>query len=154
MSRVPLAIRNNPAPKSTMSLPAQVRPNRENQGVVSVVNQEIQIKSKIRVLSASSIPAVRAFAWSRSGSLPVTIEIKTTLSIPSTTSKQVNVARLAHVLGSVIQFKVSGSRFEVQSSRFKGLSRNIGNPPVLVRYQPLKIDGHTSLTAWALRAAR
>ena len=74
------------------SRPEMGRSNTEKIGAVRRMIQAINVRSSTRMTIAASRPARRALGWSVFGSLPERIEMKTTLSMPRTISRKVNVA--------------------------------------------------------------
>src|SRR5215207_8004315 len=72
-----------------------------NSGFVSPMIHVRLISSRIRVISARESPSLRAFGCCSRGNLPARIEMKITLSIPSTISRAVSVKREIHVCGSL-----------------------------------------------------
>ena len=72
-----------------------------NSTFVRLITQEIEHSKITRVTSASVRPSLRALSCCSGGSLPARIEIKITLSIPSTISNAVSVSREIQICGSV-----------------------------------------------------
>src|SRR5690606_40085862 len=70
-----------------------------NQGFFMAMSNVIPNNIAIRINIAKKSPIRVALLRCSSGSFPVTIEMKMMLSIPSTTSKKVKVAKAAHVSG-------------------------------------------------------
>jgi len=89
-----LAIRKSPPPRRMRSRPENDFPSTEKKGAVSPITQEMVKSSASRRPSASDSPSRRASGCCFRGSLPTRMEMKTTLSMPSTISMAVSVRRL------------------------------------------------------------
>ncbi len=71
-------------------------------GVVSLTIQASEASSAMRMNIASPRPTCRAFFCWAAGSLPARIEMKITLSTPSTISRNVRVTSAIQASGEVI----------------------------------------------------
>ena len=104
ISFVLLAMRNNPPRRRIKSLPdtarSQLKMRACQKGLSSETNHASEHSSRMRVMSASARPTLRAFACCSAGSLPLRIEMKMRLSMPSTISSNVSVKRLIQICGS------------------------------------------------------
>ncbi|CAM5610321.1 hypothetical protein RLIN73S_01789 [Rhodanobacter lindaniclasticus] len=99
ISWVALPIRNRPPPIRMMSRQENAWPNSENSGAVSPTIQAIASNKPSRDTAASMMPRRRALSRCCGGSLPARIEMKMMLSMPSTSSSAVSVARAIQTSG-------------------------------------------------------
>ena len=106
ISSVDLTSRNNPPPISTKSRPLKSRASTLNSGLVSPMIQLRLRSSSMRVNIASASPIIRARPRCASGKRPHKIAIKMILSMPSTISSPVSVARLIHASGEAIHSNI------------------------------------------------
>src|SRR5690348_1267326 len=99
ISWVALPIRNRPPPIRIRSRQENAWPNSSNSGAVSPTIQAIASNRPSRDTAASMMPRRRALSRRSGGSLPARIEMKMMLSMPSTSSSAVSVARAIQISG-------------------------------------------------------
>ncbi|MDN5760230.1 MAG: hypothetical protein L0H59_17190, partial [Tomitella sp.] len=99
ISWVALPIRNRPPPIRIRSRHENACPNSENSGAVRPTIQAIASSRPNRVIAASMMPRRRALSRRSGGNLPARIEMKMMLSMPSTSSSAVSVARAIQISG-------------------------------------------------------
>src|SRR5262245_45080698 len=101
ISCVLLPSRNTPPTRRMRSRPEISCPSTVKSGAVRRMIQDSEKSSAIRSSMASPSPRVRARCCCAGGSFPTRIEMKMTLSMPSTSSSAVSVKNAIHVCGSV-----------------------------------------------------
>ena len=103
ISCVLLPMRNAPPRIRMRSRPEISSLKTVKSGATRLITHVSESSSTIRPNIASASPIVRAFFCWLSGSLPERIEMKTTLSMPSTISRIVSVRRATRASGEVSQ---------------------------------------------------
>ena len=106
-------------------------PNTENHGFVSPISHATVESSARRMIRASERPMINACLRLSSGSREDKMEIKTRLSIPSTTSSRMSVPNPPHAVGSATHEK---------SRNIYAPSPNMGNAVAIERMRLDKKD--------------
>ncbi|CPN08941.1 Uncharacterised protein [Bordetella pertussis] len=99
ISLVAFHTRNRPPATRMTSRHENPWPNSSNTGCVSCTMNATVPSSASRRISAMPIPMRRALVWCWGGSLLVSMEMNMRLSMPSTTSMAMRVARAAQAAG-------------------------------------------------------
>jgi len=99
ISRVDLKSRNRPPARRIRSRPEIPLPSTVKSGDVSFTIQASEASRPMRMNMASPNPSRRALGCCRFGSLPTRIEMKITLSMPSTISSTVSVSSAIQLSG-------------------------------------------------------
>ncbi|SSU42831.1 Uncharacterised protein [Acinetobacter baumannii] len=103
---VPLNNKNTPPNNKIKSRPENGWLRIWKSGWVSVTTQAIEAKRIRRIPKASIKPTIRALVRCSGGNFSAKMAIKTRLSIPSTISRTINVARPTQADGSDIHSKI------------------------------------------------
>src|SRR3990172_1254026 len=130
ISWVAFAMRNRPPRIRIRSRPENSSPSTLKSGAVSRITQARERRSAIRMNIARASPMRRARLRSPGGSFPARIEMKTMLSMPSTSSRAVSVASAIQACGSKIQSMGSSSQVRFGSALvelFEGGEEGVGD---------------------------
>src|SRR5699024_7540110 len=101
-SSVPLKIKNTPPKIKMRSRPEKLSSNKVNNGVLSVISQDMMESNPNRINKARDQPSTRARSRNIGGNVSTKIAIQMTLTTPSTSSTNMRVNKPAHAVGSSI----------------------------------------------------